>query len=1373
MTDVSQRIANLSPEKRALLEKRLAEAMAAKAGGAEIEHAPNEEPVPSFGQERLWLLEQFHGGSSSYNLGYGLDMEGTLDVAALKSALNSLALRHEPLRTLLIASAGQLTVKVLPAFNVPLAMNDLSGLAESEREQMLSTAQHAEVNRPFHLEREPAFRAVLYRMGERRHVLQLTLHHSSSDGWSTGILFRDFSALYSAAAQGVAAQLPALPITFTDYARWQRRQLAGPEGERLIGYWKEQLQGSSFALELPTDRPRPPRQTFNGTTRHYALPAALGRAIGSFCMREQVTPFMLLLAALNVVMSRYSGQNDILIGSAAAARSRVEVENLVGYFTNTVIFRGRLEADPTFRELLHQVRQTALDAYAHQELPLQLIIDKIDAERDPSRPALFQVMLLLRNTERRKFEFHGLETRIKELRNDASKFDLIVEMIPAGETFNAVLEYNTDLFDAGTMDRLWEHLSVCLEAAMAAPEEKASRISLLTAGERQQLLVEWNATERKYPWETPLAALVEAQVERTPDAIALVFGEKRLTYRELNQGANRLARELRKHGVGPERLVAICVNRSLDMVVALLAIVKAGGAYLPLDPLHPAKRIAYTCENSGVQVLVTEKKVHAELPPFAGTTILLEDEAWQSNASENLDVPVGPDNLAYLLYTSGSTGNPKGVEIPRKALTNLLWATRESLQLDERDHMLAVTTISFDISGLEIWLPLLVGAQTVIATREEAADGIALQALMERHDITILQGTPVLWRLLFDAGWRGKANLQALCGGEAMPPEFAAQLAPAVLRLWNLYGPTETTIWSTVHQVREVRTPISIGRPIANTQCYILDSLLQLAPAGVPGDLYIGGDGLARGYLHRPELTAEKFVPDPFRGPEARMYKTGDVARYRPDGTLEFLGRTDQLVKIRGFRVELGEIEQALKAMPEIRQAVAIAREDTPGEKRLVAYLVAATAAPPAASELRLRLKGTLPDYSVPTSYLYLDRLPISSAGKIDLKALPAPDMAHSLEADRYVAPRNRVEEVLAGIWADVLKVPRIGIQDDFFEMGGDSLQAARIVVKVIAALPEFKVSLATMLKASTVEQFARVLMEGHDDSSCLVKLREGHQRAGFFCVPGAGGNLLNVMDLAMALPADLPFYCLQPLGLDGESAPIETVEEAAEYNIELIKSAQPRGPYHLGGHCFGGLVAFEMARRLRSLGEEVGVVALIDTNNQAHGRTSVSRPRQIYFKEIFLLRKTLDRLRGMGQLKPQEWGGYLLDRVRNLFKHARPWVPLREVGEDLAPALQLVHSASMAAGRDFTPKPFDGHLLLFRAGRRRLDLYPEDTLGWRNLAKGGITTVVIDGDHLSMLDHPQVDTIAERLNRELAEWQGNAKAGEESDLATPALQAS
>ena len=1330
-------------------------------------------PVPSFGQERLWLLEQFENGTAQYNLSFTLRLEGTLDFAALKSALSAVVQRHETLRTRYIHAEGRLHLEVSAALEVSLPVTDFSGIEQGRREGLLSAAFHAEANRPIVLDRDPVIRAVLYRMNECEHVLQLTLHHIATDGWSMGVLFRDFAAFYNAGLTGAVAQLPELPVAYSDYARWQREQFAGPEGERLLSYWKDQVKGSSYTLQLPTDRPRPAFQTFCGAVRQFLLPAELATAIREFCLVEKVTPFMVALAALYAVLSRYSGQDDILIGSPIAARSRIETQDLIGFFTNTVILRGNLDGDPTFRELLQRVRQTALDAYAHQELPLEMLIDKIRPERDLSRSALFQVMLIFQNMPPYRPELRGLKASVQVVRTDTSKFDFTIELREVGETIEGVIEYNTDLFDAGTIDRLWAHLTAYLHRAIAEPEQRAATASLLTSQERQQVLVEWNATERAYPRETSLAALVEAQVERTPEAIAVVFGEQRLTYRELNERANQLAHELCKHGAGPDQLVGLFVERSIDMVVALLAIVKTGAAYLPLDPLLPAERLRYMLEDSGVRVVITEQSLRGELPAFGGVAILLEDIGWHGNRRDNLAVAVGPENLAYLIYTSGSTGKPKGVQVPRGALTNFLWSMREWLRLSECDRLLAVTTISFDIAGLEVWLPLLVGAQTVVASREEAADGYALRGLLDRHNITFLQATPVTWRLLFDSGWRGKPDLQTVCGGEAMPPEVAAQLVPVVERVWNLYGPTETTIWSTGYRVTDGQEPILIGRPLANTQCYILDGQGKPVPVGVIGELYIGGDGLARGYLNRPELTAEKFVADPFRTDEARMYRTGDLARYRADGNIECLGRIDHQVKIHGYRIELGEIEAALKEQPEIKQAVVIAREDRLGDKRLVAYLVASTSTAPAASELRTRLKRQLPDYMVPIAYVFLDRIPISPAGKIDRKALPLPAETQAIQADTYMAPQNHLEEMLVGIWAEVLGVQRVGIRDDFFEMGGDSLQAVRLIAKVLAVVPECEPSLAKLLKAPTVEQFTRTLRSGQADWSCLVAVREGNERPPFFCVHGAGGNVLSMRDLAMALPPDQPFYCLQARGLDGQSAPFSSVEETAECYVDLIRRVQSDGPYYLGGGCYGGLVAFEMARRLRSMGETVSVVALFDTYNFAYGRF-IPKPKLLYLNSLFFLRRALYHTKTLGHVKPRDWSSYLLGRARTFLHLTRSVLRIAE-GEDgtqfptnllnadqqtldgsgkLGGVLSRVRDASLLAARNFVPKPYDGHLLVFSAKKRDDDPYRDEALGWRPVALGGVTAYEIEGDHLSIFRSPDVGAIAEKLDRTLREVQ-------------------
>ena len=1385
MTDIAQRIANLSPEKRALLEARLAQPAAARARLEPLARGSDGILVPSFGQEMLWVIEQIEGGEAQYNICFMLQLRGSLAVAALKKTLSALVHRHETLRTQFQMDAeGQLRIKLAAVAEFPLTLTDLCAAPAAQREELLAIAQRAEANTPIALESGLLMRAILYQLGSSRHVLQFTIHHAALDGWSMGVFFRDFSAFYNAEVTGSNVQLPDIPIAFSDYARWQRSRMAGPEGERLLAYWKKKLQGSSFALQLPADRPRPVAQTFCGASRSYSTSASLASALHAFCLREKVTPFMVTLAAVFEVLARYSGQSDIVIGSPIAARPRVETENMVGFFMNTVVLRGNLEGNPTFRELLHRVRETALDTYAHQDLPLEMLIRELAPERDISRSLLFQVMLAYQNAPVHTLELHGLTASVRSIHNNTSKVDLSIELTPSAEAMDGVIEYNTDLFDSATIDRLWGHFTGYLQRAIESPEQIASLIPMLTTAE-QECLAKWNATEKTYPRESSLAALIEAQVERAPNAVAVVYGEHRMTYLQLNERANQLAHELHKHGTGPDQLVGLCVERSADMVVALLAIVKSGAAYLPLDPLLPLDRLRHMLEDSSVRLLITGQSLRDRLSAYSGTAILLEDRSWLANSYANLAVQVQPDHLAYLIYTSGSTGRPKGVQVPRGALTNFLWSMRNWLQLGESDRLLAVTTISFDIAGLEIWLPLLAGAQVVVANRESAMDGRALINLIERYNITFLQATPITWQILFDAGWRGKQDMQTVCGGEAMSPEVAAKLVPAVKRVWNLYGPTETTIWSTGCVVSDVHAPILIGRPLANTRCYILDNQKQPLPVGVIGELYIGGDGLARGYLNRPELTAEKFVADPFRGGNARMYRTGDLARYKADGNIECLGRIDYQIKLRGYRIEPGEIEAALREQPEIEQGVVLLRQDEAGDKMLVAYLVSSASMAPEPSELRMRLKRLLPDYMVPHAFVFLKQIPHSSNGKIDRNALLAHTQTHTAQENSFVAPRDPVEEKLAQIWAEVLEVPRVGVCDDFFALGGDSLRAVRLMVKIRAAFPDCRQSLAEILKAPTVEQFARTLGTGPAAWSCLVAVREGSQRPPLFCIPGAGGNVLSLYDLAMALPADQPFYCLLDRALDGNSTPFSSVEATAECYVNEIMKVQPHGPYNLVGACYGGLVAFQMAHRLRELGESAGIVALVDTRNLTFGR-SLPFTKLLFVNTRFFLRRTLHHLKELARMKHRERSRYFRARSRIFLRYMAnmalfattknaAWIltgdkPLGgEIGEeqnDPGAVSSRVATASIQSACKYLPKPCDGHLLVFRAERRNDSPYRDEALGWRPLARGGVSVFTIDADHVSIFRHPSVAGIAQKLDAALLHALSEQRRAAAADVA-------
>ncbi|MFO0760431.1 MAG: amino acid adenylation domain-containing protein [Byssovorax sp.] len=1006
------------------------------------------EQALSFAQERLWFLEQLEPGASAYVLSTALRLEGRLDVACLEQAINDVIQRHEVLRTTFVARDGKPALVVHPALRAPLPIIDFSTLPEVARAEPLRRELSAESQRPFDLGRGPLVRAQLFRMAEEDHVLAISMHHIVSDAWSMGVFAREVSALYEAHSHGHASPLEDLSIQYADYARWQQAWMRGGVLERQLSYWKQQLEGAPQALDLPADRPRPPVQSYAGAKRSFTLAPELARALQETSRREGATLYMTLLAAFAALLHRYSGQRDLLIGSPIANRSRAETEGLIGFFLNTLVLRVKVGEEASFRDLLKSVRTTCLEAYAHQDMPFERLVAELLPVRDQSRSPLFQVMFTLQNTPDSGVSLEGLTIEGLTIETATAKFDLTLTLIEGQKGLSGAILYNTDLFDAATIDRLIEHFSTLLQGAVKEPQRLVGDLPILPEAEKRKLLVEWNDTAAEYPYERCLHQLFEEKAAERPDADAVIFEGETLTYRELDERSNRLARRLKALGVGAESLVGIAVERSAAMVVGLLGILKAGGAYVPLDPTYPRDRLAFMLADAQIRVLLTEEKVAADLPPH-GAEMLRLDADWAAVAAESsaaIDGGAGPESLAYVIYTSGSTGKPKGVQIPHRAVVNFLSSMQRSPGISASDRLLAVTSLSFDIAGLELFLPLLSGATVVVASRAAAADGRALRDLIAQRAITVMQGTPSTFRLLLEAGWEGDGKLKALVGGEAVPRDLVDRLGERCGPVWNMYGPTETTIWSAIHPLAK-DAPILIGRPIANTALLVLGPRLALCPIGVPGELHIGGEGLARGYLHQPELSAARFIPDPLRKGET-LYKTGDLVRVREGGALEFLGRLDHQVKLRGYRIELGEIEAALGEHPAVAEVVAQLREDVPGDKRLVAYLVARGKAP-AAAELRAWLKGKLPDYMIPSAFAALDRLPLTPNGKVDRKALPAPEV--SADPAARVAPRGPVEESVAAIFGEVLRVPaeRIGAHDGFFDLGGHSLLATQAVARI------------------------------------------------------------------------------------------------------------------------------------------------------------------------------------------------------------------------------------------------------------------------------------------------------------------------------------
>ncbi len=1093
-TDLSQRLAALSPEQRTLLQVRLRDGGLALPEAENIPRRVSAVAAPlSFAQQRLWFIEQLEPGTNAYNVSKAIRLAGPLQADWLRDGLGEIVRRHEALRTTFAAPQGHPVQVIASTLDVPLPITDLSALSEREREAEAQRVTREHARRPFDIARGPLLRASLLRLGAEDHLLLLSMHHLICDGWSMGVLFRELGLLYQAFSQGDTAPLPELPIQYADYAVWQRRWLEGEMLERELAYWRTKLEGAPASLALPTDYPRPAVQRYRGAKESVVLPTSLGLRLHALAQREGVTLFMTLLAAFQALLARYAGQDDIVVGSPIAGRGRSETEGLVGLFMNTLALRTDLSGDPTFRELLGRVREVALGAYSHQDLPFEKLVEEVRPERSLTHSPLFQVMFVLHNTPRSGFSLPGFTVQPLALESGVAKYDLTLVARVAESGLRLKLEYNTDLFGAATITRMHGHFRTLLEACVSDPDRRLSDLPLLTDAERHRQLVEWNATEADYDRQATVQALFEEQVALTPNAVAVVGGGEELTYGELDRRANQLARYLRASGVGPEVRVGICLERSPRLLVGLLGILKAGGVYLPLDPGYPAARLSFMLADAKVPLLVTQARVRDQLPPSDATVVCLDIDADRiaRESSERVDGGVTGDHLAYVIYTSGSTGRPKGVQVPHRAVVNFLTSMQKVPGLARQDTLLAVTTLAFDIAGLELLLPLTVGARVVIATSDVAKDGRRLADALSQSGATVMQATPAGWHLLVESGWTGTPGLRALCGGEALPSTLADELLARGASLWNMYGPTETTIWSAAGPVRS-GAPIEIGRPIANTQFYLLDPRLQPVPIGVPGEFFIAGSGLARGYLNQPGLTAERFLPDPFSGvPGARMYRTGDLMRYRPDGSLEFLGRTDHQVKLRGFRIELGEIEAVLAQHPAVRHAVVLAREDTPGDKRLIAWVVPAPGDPPTIGELRGHLQRHLPEHMLPSAIVLLDAIPLTPGGKLDRAALPAPDRSRPDLAASYVAPRTSVEQMLADLWAALLGVEQVGVRDNFFELGGHSLLATLMMARVQAAAG-VELPLRALFEDPTVEGIARRIEAIHQMVEEIARMDPG-----------------------------------------------------------------------------------------------------------------------------------------------------------------------------------------------------------------------------------------------------------------------------------------
>jgi aspartate racemase len=1346
MTDPARRIADRPADAHG-------KERTAAVGAPSIPRRGTSAPCPaSFAQEEIWLFDQLVPQSAVFHIAQAVDLRGRLDRGALQEALDVVVARHEALRTTLQAIDGRPFQVIAPPRPVSLTLVELEDGARSGPEDVQRRLVE-DARRPFDLTRDLMLRVTLFRLHAEHHVLLLTMHHVASDGWSVGLLFRELTECYAACSSGRRPALQDLPIQYADYAQWQRDRQRGPALEQELAYWKRQL-AHLTPLRLPTDRPRPVRQTYGGAREPFRIPAEAAAALKALSRQERVTTFMTLLAAFLTLLHRYTGQDDIAVGSPIAGRTRVELEEVIGLVVNTLVLRADLSGNPTFRQLLARVREIALDAYAHLDLPFERLVQELRPARTLSQRPFFQVMLSVDNRPLESLTLPGLTAHTSAVGTDTSMCDLILYIQETAHGVVGRMEYDTALFDATTISRMLGHFEVLLAGIAADPDRPLSALPLLTESERRQVLVEWNDTRRDYPADRCIHELFEAQTAQTPHAVALAFEDAVLTYDELNRRANQLAHHLRALGVGPDVPVAICVERSLEMIVGLLGILKAGGAYVPLDPAYPRQRLAFLLGDTRAPVLLTQASLRVTLHE-QGTRVLCLDADWPAIARETDATPVTlttPEHLAYIMYTSGSTGQPKGVSVPHRAVVRLVKNTTYA-RLTSDEVFLLLAPLAFDASTFEIWGSLLNGACLAIAP--PGVPSVAeLAQVLRRHEVTTLWLNAAFFHQVVDEDIESLGPVrQLLAGGDVLsvPHVMRVLRERPGCQLVNGYGPTETTTFACCYPVRapeQVGSSVPIGRPIANTRVYVLDRYREPVPIGVPGELYIGGDGVARGYLNRPELTAERFLSDPFGdAPDGRLYRTGDLVRYRPDGALEFLGRVDHQVKIRGFRIEPGEIESVLRLHPAVREAVVIAQQEAPGDKYLVAYLEARGAPDPSSDHLRQYLETRLPPYMIPSAFVQLTALPLTPTGKVDRQALPVFSRSDLLthEPDS-VGPRDAVEARLVEIWEDVLRVRPIGVTHDFFQLGGHSLLATQMVARIQKRFGK-TIPLTVLFVAPTIAQLAAALRDQTAPASWprVAAIQPEGTRPPFLCVD-AGAFF---RPLARRLGPDQPFLGLP---LDAAALPTPfTMEDIAAYHVQTIREVQPRGPYVLGGWSAAGGAAYEIAQQLRGQGEEVALLVLFDCTNPAQ-HTAGSRQG---LARVRLPRWTQRLGFHWGNLRRgplRDAPSYIRERsdtIREKLKE-RAWrarYALRLwAGRPIHRRLRDAEQIALFAYRTYRPRPYPGRVVLFRCSERPHGPYWDPASGWRELVGHGLEVHEIPGNHRTVFLEPNVEILARTL---------------------------
>jgi amino acid adenylation domain-containing protein len=1348
---------------------------AARCEVARIELADRAGPLPlSFSQEALWFLDQLAPGRPTFNVTAAVRIAGPLDLGALQRSLDELVRRHESLRTTFVAIGGTPHQVIAPGSRIALEAVDLTTLRPGDREAAARRRAIDESRRPFDLDRGPLIRVSLLSLGEAEHVALLTMHHLITDGWSFGVAAGELAALYEADRPGLSSPLPEPPIQYADFALWQREQLRSGAWATAIDCWKRRLSGVP-PLELPSDRPRPPIRSPRGAMIPVAISPDLSEAVRAFCRREGVTPFMTLLAAFQVLLGRWSGQDDFAVGSPVANRTRPETEALIGYFVNMLALRADLSGNPTGREFLARVRETSLEAFQHQEIPLEVLIPALGPRRDAGRSPLFQVMFVLQNNALP--DVVPTELSLSPFEADqgtgTAKFDLALGFADSPDGFLGSIEFNTDLFDAATIERFSRHYLKLLEDLVAHPERPLSALSLLSGEERQQV-TEWHRTPSRSadrndfpdrPGYPGIHGRFEAQAAASPEASALVSGQERLTYAELNVRANRLARYLRARGVGPEVRVGLILDDPIHRLVAVLGVLKAGGAYVPLEPSMPGARLEDMLDVARVAIAIVEQGTQRRAPQTAALTIDLdaEGDAIASESPENPAVRVHDENLAYVVFTSGTTGRPKGVLVPHRGLIAIgsAWEAAYDLRRPPLRHLQAAG-FAFDVFTGD-WVRALTTGGTLIACPSHVLlDPPALAELIRRERIECLELVPALAEPLAAHLERTGGDLAGLrllaVGSDTLHGGLYRRLQSLVGRagrVLNSYGLTETSIDSSYFEGPLIGSrddgPVPIGRPLPGVRAYILDGRGELVPTDVVGELFIGGRGVARGYVNSPGQTAERFLPDPVGGPGSRMYATGDRARWRDGGVLELLGRRDGQVKVRGFRIELAEVEAAIASCPGVREAAVIAREDRADGQCLIAYIVGDAAQTPRVDAIRRFLRVRLPRPMIPSQFRLVEAMPHTHSGKVDRRTLSESLPAESPMARDVVLPRDEMERRLAAIWKDLLQVHPIGVTDDFFDLGGHSLLAVRLAARIEERFGRSP-ALSDLLLGATIEDLAARLREpaGPKTRSSLVDLGASGPGRPLVLVHPIGGGVLCYNALARSFEGARPVLGLQAEGLDDEQKPETDLVRMASRYVEALRAELPEGPYFLGGWSMGGIVALEMAAQLVAAGHEVPKVFLIDCLVPVPKRA----PHPLDERES-LAAFAADLVRASGRDTRATIEDFLARDPEAIRDGAIDQSVLRreltrEIGAERLRRLQDVFRANRLALDSYQPRTYSGHVVLIRAGSSRFDLKSARERGWKSLVPGGVTTYPLAGDHYTIMQPPAIERLAEIVSMEI-----------------------